>query len=102
MKKRGATSSTLHRLKGSVIVLTASLALSSPVFAQSTQTQPSRAAKDQKPAAAAPIHDISGTWAPANGPQDGVQANGVKAMPNDGKPEHQLPFTPYGLQVYKS
>jgi hypothetical protein len=23
-------------------------------------------------------------------------------MPNDGKPEHQLPFTPYGLEVYKS
>jgi len=23
-------------------------------------------------------------------------------MPNDGKPEHQLPFTPYGLQTYKS
>jgi hypothetical protein len=23
-------------------------------------------------------------------------------MPNDGKPEHQLPFTPYGLETYKS
>ena len=23
-------------------------------------------------------------------------------MPNDGKPEHQLPYTPYGLQAYKS
>jgi hypothetical protein len=23
-------------------------------------------------------------------------------MPNDGKPEHQLPYSPYGLQTYKS
>jgi hypothetical protein len=23
-------------------------------------------------------------------------------MPNDGKPEHQLPYTPYGLETYKS
>jgi hypothetical protein len=23
-------------------------------------------------------------------------------MPNDGKPEHALPYTPYGLEVYKS
>ena len=86
-----------------VMILLPGLALSSWAFAQNAQPQPSRAAKDQKTAAAsAPVHDISGTWAPANGPQDGVQANGVKAMPNDGKPEHQLPFTPYGLQVYKS
>ena len=26
----------------------------------------------------------------------------MKAMPNDGKPQHQLPYTPYGEQVYKS
>ena len=36
------------------------------------------------------------------GPGAGIQANGVQAMPNDGKPEHQLPYTSYGLQVYKS
>jgi hypothetical protein len=52
--------------------------------------------------APAPRHDVSGTWEPAKGPGDGIQANGVKAMPNDGKPEHQLPYTPYGLQVFKS
>jgi hypothetical protein len=23
-------------------------------------------------------------------------------MPNDGKPEHQLPYTPYGLELYRS
>jgi len=52
--------------------------------------------------APAPKHDISGTWTPANGPGAGIQASGVAAMPNDGKPEHQPPFTDYGLQVYKS
>jgi hypothetical protein len=26
----------------------------------------------------------------------------VAAMPNDGKPEHELPYTPYGLEQYKS
>src|SRR5258708_1005294 len=63
----------------------------------------SGAAKSQKVApAAAPRHDLSGTWEPANGPSDGIQPDGVKAMPNDGKPEHQLPYTPYGLQTYKS
>jgi len=50
----------------------------------------------------APRHDLSGTWEPANGPMDGIQPTGVKAMPNDGKPEHQLPYTPYGLQTYNS
>ena len=83
--------------------MVAAMSWSPLAFAQNAQTKTSRAAKDQKATAGpAPVHDISGTWAPANGPQDGVQANGVKAMPNDGKPEHQLPFTPYGLEVYKS
>jgi hypothetical protein len=52
--------------------------------------------------ASAARHDLSGTWEPANGPSDGIQPDGVKAMPNDGKPEHQLPYTPYGLRTYKS
>jgi hypothetical protein len=73
-------------------------------FAQNSQRQPAAPAA-QKAAtmpAPAPHHDISGTWAPAAGPGAGIQANGVQAMPNDGKPEHQLPYTPYGLEVYKS
>jgi hypothetical protein len=57
-------------------------------------------AKDQKPAGA-PRHDISGTWEPANGPLDGIGVFGAKAMPEDGKPEHQLPFTPAGLEALK-
>jgi len=52
--------------------------------------------------APAPKHDLAGTWTPATGPGAGIQASGVQAMPNDGKPEHQPPFTDYGLHVYKS
>lgn len=51
--------------------------------------------------APAPRHDISGTWEPANGFADGIQAQGVKDMPNDGKPQHQLPYTPLGLATQK-
>ena len=98
----------LHRSRFSVIVLLAALAGSWLVFAQSDHSRAPAAAQDHKSAASdhqtasAPRHDISGTWEPARGPQDGVQADGVKAMPNDGKPEHQLPYSPYGLQVFKS
>ena len=52
-------------------------------------------------AAPAPRHDISGTWEPANGFLDGLGMLGAKAMPEDGKPEHQLPFTPLGLEALK-
>ena len=45
-------------------------------------------------------HDISGTWEPANGSLDGGGFLGAKAMPADGKPEHQLLFTPLGLDAY--
>jgi hypothetical protein len=60
----------------------------------------SGAAKDQMPAP--PRHDISGTWEPANGVGDGIQATGAKAMPSDGKPEHELPYTALGLSALKS
>jgi hypothetical protein len=50
-------------------------------------------------AAPAPRHDISGTWDPGSG---GIQALGPKAMPEDGKPEHQLPYTRLGLEVLNS
>jgi hypothetical protein len=45
----------------------------------------------------APRRDISGTWDPAANPGDGIQPLGAKNMPADGKPEHELPFTPAGL-----
>ena len=50
--------------------------------------------------APAPRHDISGTWEPANGPLDGGGFLGAKAMPEDGKPEHRLPYTPLGIEAY--
>jgi hypothetical protein len=46
----------------------------------------------------APRHDISGIWDPGNG---GIQAVGPSAMPEDGKPEHELPYTPEGLAALR-
>src|ERR1700726_3654732 len=91
------------RSMASVIVLVAAMTFSAPAFAQNARPQRPGSSKVQKATAApAPFHDISGTWEPANGPGDGIQPYGAKAMPNDGKPEHQLPYTPYGLEAYKS
>lgn len=50
------------------------------------------------PAGPAPRHDISGVWDPGN---RGIQAMGAGAMPDDGKPEHQIPYTPAGLEALK-
>jgi hypothetical protein len=91
------------RSMASVIILVAAVILSAPAFSQNAQPEHPGSSKVQKATAApAPFHNISGTWEPANGPGDGIQPYGVKAMPNDGKREHELPYTPYGLQVYKS
>src|SRR5881409_1305462 len=62
-------------------------------------TVPSPARAQTARPAAAPIHDISGIWTPANGPGDGIGGIGAKNMPEDGKPEHQLPYTPLGLET---
>jgi hypothetical protein len=79
------------------------LTFSSLAFGQTAWVQQSSAVNDGKTDKAhAPRHNISGTWEPANGPGDGIQANGVKAMPNDGNPDHQLPYTPLGLATFKS
>jgi hypothetical protein len=96
-------SKVLNRFRVSVIVLLAALTFSPLAFAQNSGPKQSGPPKNKKAnPAPAPIHDISGTWEPAGGPGDGIQAFGVSAMPNDGKPEHQLPYTPYGLETYKS
>ena len=44
----------------------------------------------------APRHDISGTWDPGF---SGLQTLGAGAIPEDGKPEHRLPYTPAGLEA---
>jgi hypothetical protein len=89
-----------------LITMSVSLLLaSSSTLAGTDWPQQAKGTKDQKTAsapAAAPIHDISGTWEPAAGPGEGVQGDGVISMPDDGKPEHQLPYTPLGLQTVKS
>ena len=89
-----------------LITMSVSLLLaSSSTLAGTDRSQQAKGTKDQKTAsapAAAPIHDISGTWEPAAGPGEGVQGDGVISMPDDGKPEHQLPYTPLGLQTVKS
>jgi hypothetical protein len=46
--------------------------------------------------APAPVRDLTGTWNPAGGASDGIQAFGAKNMPDDGKPEHRLPLTAEG------
>src|SRR5262245_44343279 len=50
----------------------------------------------------APVRDLSGIWEPTPGYRDGVQATGARNFPSDGKPEHELPFTPLGLETWKS
>ncbi len=55
-------------------------------------------AKDRK-AASAPARDISGIWDPPG--MSGNQVLGAQAAPEDGKPEHQLPYTPLGLEALK-
>src|ERR1700675_337421 len=89
-----------NRLVIPMIVVVLSFSFTS--FAQTTAPRQSGAVKDQKVAPApAPIHDISGLWDPT--PLGaGIQAQGPLNMRNDGKPEHELPYTPYGSQVYKS
>ena len=62
-------------------------------------TVPSPARAQTAPPAPVPRHDISGIWTPANGPGDGIGGTGAKSMPEDGKPEHQLPYTPLGLET---
>jgi len=54
--------------------------------------------KGQKPARA-PRHDISGIWDPGFDPFRTIGVFGASAMPEDGKPEHELPYTPLGREA---
>jgi hypothetical protein len=88
----------VNRMVVVVVGLTAALTLSSSAFAQDRGQQPAAAQTPKAPSGPAPRHDISGTW-------EGIglnQTEGTVAMPNDGKPEHVPPYTPYGLETYKS
>ena len=50
--------------------------------------------KDRKPA---PRRTIAGMWSAL---RLGNQSAGVQLKPNNGRPENELPYTPYGRQVY--
>lgn len=99
----------------SMIVLVAVLATSLAAHAQTTSKVPATVVlrdgwgrpvvdplQGGQKAGPAPKHDISGIWEPARGPGDGIQANGPHDMPYDGKPEHDPPYTPLGLQTLKT
>jgi hypothetical protein len=88
----------LDRFRDFVIFLVAIMSFSVQTSGQNIP--PSQSGK--LPSVPSPRHDISGTWEPAHGPGDGIQPFGAKAMPSDGKPEHQLPYTPLGLATYRS
>ena len=61
--------------------------------------KPPITAANRKPA---PRRNLTGTWGPTAGPGAGTQGGGVPAKPNNGRPENQLPYTPFGLELYKS
>jgi hypothetical protein len=54
-----------------------------------------------KKSAPAPLRDLSGIWDAATSAGVGLEDQGAPAMPEDGKPEHQIPFTALGLEKFK-
>jgi hypothetical protein len=56
-----------------------------------------RIANAQTKTAPAPRRDLSGIWEPTIG----AQGRGAANMPADGKPEHELPYTAFGLDAFK-
>jgi hypothetical protein len=83
-------------LLASTIVLIPICVFTTPGAAQTALGEQAEATRTAIPA---PRHDISGIWDPGN---DGIQPLGPRAMPEDGKPEHQIPFTPLGLEALKA
>ena len=53
-----------------------------------------------KTSGSAPRRSLSGIWEFAKGGAEGIQADGAKAIPSDGRPEHELPFTPEGRAAF--
>src|SRR3989449_4677250 len=86
-------------------VIAALFAMPRAAFGQGEVRQPGATYdfdfKGEKPAPA-PRRDISGVWEPAAGAGAGINANGAQQMPSDGKPEHELPFTPEGRAAFLS
>lgn len=84
-------------------VLSPALLLSRSAVAQNTSVRDKvrapATAGASKSTAAAP-HDLAGIWEPVR-TGDGIQPSGALNMPADGKPEHDLHFTPLGLEMAK-
>jgi len=60
-----------------------------------------KSAYEGKSSGPAPRRDLSGIWDAATSGGGGLEDQGSPAMPEDGKPEHQIPFTPLGLERFK-
>jgi hypothetical protein len=85
------------------LVVMGLLAFAAFGFTEAALSQQSGVPKGQKAVSApAPRHDISGIWGPATAPGAGIQANGVQAMPEDGKPEHVPPYSALGLKTLQA
>jgi hypothetical protein len=78
----------LRRLLSPVLSLIAAVTVAPLMDAQAVASKPSEPA---------PVRDLTGIWLP----KIGAQGTGAAAMPADGKPEHELPYTPYGLEMAK-
>jgi hypothetical protein len=101
-RKRGSMSQRTLNWMGAAL-LASVFSILCPLIAQS-QTTPHVPDGWSRPVAnlpkkpgPPPVHDISGTWEPANSPSDGIQGTGSKSMPADGK--HEPPYTPLGLEL---
>jgi hypothetical protein len=73
---------------------------STPTWPEPVPNRQAIAAKDKKPA---PRRSLVGMWGAMPGNRQATnQSSGVQLKPNNGRPENQLPYTPYGVDVYKS
>jgi hypothetical protein len=100
MKKRRTV-----RLK--IVALLSNFLIIGVVFARLANAQSTDARSNAPPVTGAvtgavtgtgaPHRDLSGIWKPLFG----AQGTGALSMPADGKPEHELPFTPYGREMAK-
>ena len=73
---------------------------SRPTWPEPVPSRPPIAEKDKKPA---PRRSLVGMWGGIAGNRQATnQSSGVQLKPNNGRPENQLPYTPHGLQLYKS
>jgi hypothetical protein len=93
-----------------IVPLMAVLAFQIAASAQNAQNAPKATWPDpvwDKPPIApanrtpAPKRNLTGMWGTLRA-GSGIQAGGVQLKPNNGKPENALPYTPYGLELYKS